>query len=167
MATINPANTAAKPEGARKRIPMSVPTLRLEVPAIPGFHLHWFLESRVPRAIQGGYQMVHTDEVPVTQRGVGTSTDVSGNISLGTNVMQIGGTGQDGKPEHLVLMKIREEWWQEDKKALDDSNAKRLGGIFRGEDILGSERDLTEDRGTRYIDRSRTKALFNRPPRKQ
>jgi hypothetical protein len=160
------ANASAKPKGDRVRIPMSAPTRRLEVPDISGYHTHWFLESRVPRAIQGGYEFVNDMEVPVAQRGIGTSTDISGNVDMGTQVRQIAGIGENGKPEHLILMKIREEWWLEDKAAIDNRTAQTMAAIFQNESILGSDRDSVEDRGRRYIDKSRTKALFMRPARK-
>jgi hypothetical protein len=165
----NPATSLAQlaEPAARKRIPMSVPTRRLEVPEIEGWHLHWFLESRVPRALQAGYVFVDFDEVPVNQRGIANDSTVSGNIDLGSRVRQIGGLGEDGRPEHLVLMKLKEEWWQEDRAAIDEKNARMMSSIFRDEQILGAERDDLEDQGTRYIDKSRTKALFSRPARKQ
>jgi hypothetical protein len=169
MATpTNPAN-AAKPVLERKRVPMSVPTRRLEVPEIPGFHLHWFLEGRIPRALAAGYELVKFDEVPINQRGVGTDTMISGNSDMGSNVSVIAGMGENGKPENLVLMKLREEWWQEDRKIIDERNASIFTTIFKGERILGEEHDERADQGTRYIDADRTRgpvSLFQRPPRK-
>jgi hypothetical protein len=165
----NPATSLAQlaDPAARKRIPMSVPTRRLEVPEIQGWHLHWFLESRIPRALQAGYQFVDYDEVPVNQRGIANDSTVSGNTDLGSRIRQIGGRDESGQPEHLVLMKLKEEWWQEDRKVIDEKNARMMSSIFKDEQILGAEKDIPDDQGTRYVDRSRTKALFNRPPRKQ
>jgi hypothetical protein len=167
MDKTNPTISLVKDTAAKKRISMSTPTRRLEVPEIAGWHLHWFLENRVPRALQAGYIFVEFDELPVNQRGIANDTTVSGNMDLGSRVRQIGGRDESGEPEHLVLMKLKEEWWLEDRAAIDEKNARMMSSIFRDEQILGAEKDILDDQGTRYVDRSRTKALFNRPPRKQ
>ena len=162
----NPANQTAaeiaKEAAPRKRVPLSIPQRRLEAPEIPGFHLHWFLESNVPRALQGGYEFVSSEDVPLHQRGVGTDTTVSGNADLGSRVRILGGIGAEGKAEYLVLMKIREEWWDEDQKVLGNRNASVMSAIFKNEEIPGSEKVRPEDQGTRYV----KTALFNRPTRK-
>jgi len=142
---------------SRKRIPLSTPQLRLEVPDVPGFHLHWFVDKNVPRAIQGGYEFVNADEVAINAVNVGTSSNMSGNADLGNHVKVIAGTGEDGKSEHLNLMKIREEWWKEDQKVLESRNTSIIQAIFRDEQVLGSG-----DKSQQYV----KKALFNRPARK-
>jgi len=160
---------AAKPL-PRKRIPMSVPTRRLEVPDISGFHTHWALEHNVARMLEAGYEIVKRGEVPINQRGVASNINVSGNTDLGDNISVIGGMGESGKPELHILMKIRNEWWEEDRKVIDGRNASIFEQIFRGQKILGVETDAPGDKGTRYIDPSRTtspKALFQRPPKKE
>ena len=161
----SPAPKQKTPE--RKRIPMSVALRKLEVPELPGYHLHWFLESRVPRAIQGGYTLVQDGEVPINQRSVGTDSLISGNGDLGGGVKIVGGTAEGGGAEYLVLMKIPQEWFDEDQAALRNRHNDTIGSIFKGEEILGSEKDAEEDEGTRYVNRERTKkALFSRTPRK-
>jgi len=152
----------AKEPGARKRISLSIPQRRLEAPEIPGYHLHWFLESNVPRATQGGYEFVDSQDVPIHQRGVGTDTTISGNADLGSRIRILGGIGAEGKAEYLVLMKIKEEWWREDQKVLESRNASVMSAIFQNEEIPGSEKVRPEDQGTRYV----KTALFNRPTRK-
>src|SRR5450631_3311015 len=89
--------------GARKRIPMSTPQQRMQVADLPGYHLHWFLESRVPRALQAGYEFVEDSEVNVNQKGAANKGDVSGNTDLGTQVRVIAGIGENGNPESHVL----------------------------------------------------------------
>jgi hypothetical protein len=157
----NVANRAVEAKGQRRRIPMSVPRRRLETPEIPGYHLHWFKESNIPQALDAWYEFVDSREVPVNQRNVGNSSDMTGNQDLGSGIRINAGIGADGKNEQLVLMKLKEELWLEDRAAIDKANAERLGQVFRGEKILGAEPD-NEDSGTRYVDRERTKALFNR-----
>lgn len=149
---------------ARKRIPMSVARRKLEVPEIPGYHCHWFLESNVPAAIQGWYEFVKSDEVSLNPSNVATDSSISGNADLGTNICVLGNktSGANGGPEMLYLMKIKLEYYNEDQKADDARDEAILSGIFRGEKIQGSERDSSEDRGTRYV----KTAVLNRPARK-
>lgn len=163
---INPANKPpadlAKEAPARKRIPMSVPRRKMEAPDIPGFHLHWFLESNIPAALQGGYEFVDMNEVPLNQHGVGTSTQISGNSDLGSRVKIVAGIGAAGEPEYQVLMKIKEEWWQEDQRSIEARNAATLSAIFKEEQIMGSDKAPAEDRKLSYV----KTALFHRPTRK-
>ena len=157
------ANPTAKPDvRERKRIPMSVPRRKLEVPEKPGFRRHWFLERNVPSAIQGGYDPVQSNDVSLNQHGLGTKSSISGNADLGSGVKVVGGTGEGGNAEYLVLMEIREEWWKEDHKAIEARNAAIMETIFNKERIAGSENLLPEDRSTRYV----KTALFQRPTRK-
>ncbi len=159
----NPANATVEPKGNRAmRIPMSVPMRKLEVPEIPGYHSHWIKESNIPRALQAWYEFVEFDEVPINQRGVGTDTEITGNTDLGSRVSIQAGVGADGRAERLVLMKLREDLWLEDRAKIDGRHAAMMGQIFRGEKIIGTERDNAEDQGSRYVDPDRTRALFNR-----
>lgn len=156
----NPANATDKVDTtARKRIPMSIPQRKLEVPDVPGYHLHWFLERNVPRAVQGGYEMVQASEVALNPGHVGSSSAVSGNSDMGSNVSILGGTTEEGKPERLVLMKIREEWWREDQKLIEERNASVMSAIFRDEKALGQEGERADDRQKTYVG----KALLQRP----
>jgi hypothetical protein len=178
----NPANKTTEAEGARRRIPMSVPMRRLQVPAIPGFHSHWFNEDQIPRAIQGGYEFVEYNEVPVNQRTIGSSSDISGNQDLGSRVRIVSGLGSDNKPMPLILMKIKMEWYLEDRALIARRNAKQIQGIFRGEVIPGAEQASAEDQDLMYVQTDRTSIggqagsgfvprdktpLLNRTPRKK
>lgn len=131
---LNPANTegqASSVQPQRRRIPLSVPRRKLEVDPIPGFVLYWFLEANTYAAIDAGYDFVGKDEVRLNQHGLASSSDGSGNTDLGSRVSVIGNPrGEDGRPERLVLMKIREDWWLEDRKILDDRNAQVIESIF-------------------------------------
>ena len=158
---INPAN-AATPRPERKRIPMSVPQRKLEVADIPGYHLHWFRDDNVQRALAAGYEFVDSKEVQLNQTAVGSSKDISGNADMGSNVKVISGTAADGGVEHLTLMKIRQEWFDEDRKELEARNAAVMSAIFRDEQIPGSENVSREDQNQRYV----KQALFQRPVRK-
>ena len=162
----NPANKDIEPKGNRRaRVPMSVPMRRLEVPELPGYHQHFIKESNVPRALAAYYEFVDQDEHPgfmLNQRNPGISMDLSGSTDLGNRISFVAGIGGDGKPERLFLMKLKEEYWLEDRAKIDARHAGMLGGIFRGETILGSEKDKDRDKDMRYVDMERTKALFAR-----
>ena len=159
---VNPANKPGVEPGARKRIPMSIPRRKLEVQEIEGYHLHWFLDANVPLAIQGGYEVVDSKEVPLSQFNVGTDSSLSGNASLGSNVRVVAGTAENGHPHFLNLMKIKLEWWQEDQKAIENRNASVLSAIFQDEAIPGSSQPTPGDTSQRYV----KTALLNRPVRK-
>lgn len=140
-AAFNPANAdgVAAQQPARRRIPLSVPRRRLEASPIPGFVLYWFKESNIEIAIQAGYDFVDNREVILNQSVESSSGDLSGNTDLGSRVSVIGGTSERGGPERLVLMKIREEWWVEDRKLLDAENAQVIQAVFGGQ-IFGADR---------------------------
>jgi hypothetical protein len=158
----NPANPTAPAKAERKRIPMSIPQRKLEVPELPGYRLYWFLDINVPRALQGGYEHVKDDEIQLNQFSPATDRAISGNADLGTNIRIYGGVDGRGQAEYLNLMKIKEEWFREDQKVLEQRNAQIMSAIFQNEEILGSERDSREDKSLRYV----KTALFNRPTRK-
>ena len=134
------ANPAATPV-ERKRIPMSVPTQRLAVPEMPGFHLYWFLGKNCPRAIQAGYDFVQADEVMLTESGVGSDRE---SADLGTRVSTMAGADMfdaAGQPERLYLMKIRKEWWDEDQKSREAKSDEFLAALKIGTAGQGAGQD--------------------------
>lgn len=159
----NPANdavAAAKP--TRRRIPLSVPRRKLEIPegTCPGFVLYWFLHPNVLSAIQAGYEHVLDHEIHINQINPANNADSSGNTDLGTHVSILGNkAGEDGQPERLVLMKIREDWWREDRKILDDRNASIIQAIFptvgQAAGIAGAQEMSAEDRNLAYVKTSK------------
>jgi hypothetical protein len=159
-----PANPANKPDTntdatKRRRIPMSVPQRRLETPEIPGYHLYWFVDRNVERALQAGYEMVKKQELSLNQHGVATDKSISGSADLGSNIKLVAGTSETGGAEYLNLMKIPLAWWQEDQKVLEERNAQVLSAVFKDEQVGGSR--SAADQGTSYV----KKALFQRPKR--
>ena len=143
----------------RKRIPMSVPVQRLEVDPIPGYHLHWFINSpeRIARALDGGYEFVEERETQVNSVSLGGESAQSGNTDLGSRVTIVSGQeiGKDGQPTRLVLMKIKQEWHEEDLK-LAEQGPKRVAEALRG-GTIGHENDKSGDTAQRYVDKSRTR----------
>lgn len=154
---LNPGTNALS-TAERKRIPMSVPVQKLEAPEIPGYHLHWFTGSaeRLQRAIDGGYEFVDNREIKINSVSLGGDSAESGNTDMGSRVSIVSGTeiGKDGQPMRLVLMKIKQEWYEEDQKLMEERNelvAKSLrGGLF------GAEKDAPGDTRHRYVDAART-----------
>lgn len=160
----NPTGTDS-PETAtrRKRIPMSVAKRKMEVEALPGFHLHWFSESNVPQAIDAGYEFVSKDEISLNQLGVGAMHNMSGNTDLGSRISIIGSLeGPSKGPERAYLMKLKEEYRKEDLEAMAKVAAAPLEAIFRDEMIAGPEGKVNERGELVYV----KTALLNRPTRK-
>lgn len=164
----NPANEGTAPTKAqRRRIPMSVPTRKLEVPDLPGYHLHWILESNIPRALAAFYDFVDRNEVPLHNHDIAGDSLQDGNRDLGSRVSIPAGVNAQGHPETLVLMKLEEHYWREDQQEISRSNAARLGAIFRGEQIITQDGERADDKSLRYVDKERTRAaLFQRPSKK-
>lgn len=170
LATFNPANQggATTERAQRKRIPLSVPRRKLECTPIPGFVLYWFKDSNVPAAIQGGYDFVENNEVVLNQSNPANPSDSSGNTDLGSRVTVIGDRiGERGVPERLVLMKIREDWWREDRALLDNENAAIIESVFGQNTILGAERGDHSQSYVRTAIASGRGALLNRGLKKQ
>ena len=149
---------AGRGAAERKRIPMSVPVQKLEVPDMPGYHLHWFLghADRIDRALEGGYEHVGEREVRMTASSLGGDTTASGNTDMGSRVSVISGSeiGRDGQPIRLVLMKIKQEWYEEDQKILEGRN-EHVASALRG-GLIGTEKDGPNDTMHRYVDKART-----------
>ena len=160
----NPANETGVDRATRTRIPMSVPQLKLEVPPIPGFHLHWMRGSpeRIAQAQRAGYEFVLDEEVQLNNNVLGSPVEESGNTDLGSRVSMIAGGGAstaDGQPMRLFLMKIPEEWYLEDQKLMEDKSANLAQTLSQGM-IGANDRGTGETAGDisqRYVDRSRTK----------
>ena len=158
MKELNPANKDANTASERKRIPMGVPVQKLEAPDMPGYHLHWFngTADRLQRALDGGYVFVDEREMKINPVGLGSDTTRSGNTDMGSRVSVVAGSdiGHDGQPVRLVLMKIRQEWYEEDAKIVEQRN-DRVATALRG-GVIGAEKDGPGDTRNRYVDKART-----------
>ena len=108
---------------------------KLSVPyLIPGYHLHWVndIPGRIAEAEENDYEFVTYEEVKMSAR-VATA---SGG-TLGSNVSRLVGKQEDGiTPLFAYLMKIRQEWYDEDQKLnqqkVDDVDAAIRGGNVEG-----------------------------------
>lgn len=161
----SPATRAVATASERKRIPMSVPVQKLEAPDIPGYHLHWFngTPERIQRALDGGYEFVEEREAKPNNVSLGGVSTASGNTDMGSRVSVVSGEqlGKDGQPIRLVLMKIKQEWYEEDQKLVEAKN-EQVASSFRG-GLIGAEQDRAGDSQHRYVDKNRTKIpdMFN------
>lgn len=134
MAAANPANA---PERApRQRIPMALPTLKLNVPEIPGYVCYWFrgTSQRITQAINAGYTFVERGEVELNHPGLADSYDKDGNSDMGTRVSVPSGGDADVESSggRLYLMKIKKELWNEDQQLIEDRHEK-LAAQLRGD----------------------------------
>lgn len=150
--------TRDTPAAERKRIPMSVPVRKLEVPEIPGFHLHWFVSTpqRLQRALDGGYTFVDEREMKLLNTSIGGVSTHSGNQDLGSQVSVVSGTNEEGQTERMILMKIPQAWYEEDQKLVEARNQSVADSLNSGTTGQAGAADKHEA-GFRYIDKSRTK----------
>lgn len=156
---VNPANAPEKSLPSRERIPMALPQTKLAVPEIPGYHLHWMRgdAQRIAQALKAGYEFVEEGEVEVVNSGLADDARKNGNSDMGTRISALAGAdaGQDGQPQRLYLMKLREEWWQADQQALEDRNEQIAKAIRGGRDV-GQNPDGGE---LRYIPEGHQKGM--------
>lgn len=83
---------------------------------IPGYHLHILNDTpgRIDTALDGGYEFVSPEEVGgISDRVTALNTELSNN-----RVRYLVGTGEGGAPMYAYLMKIRQEWYDEDQEGL-------------------------------------------------
>jgi|CryBogDrversion2_7_1035282.scaffolds.fasta_scaffold12597_3 hypothetical protein len=165
----NPANSFEKSAVDKKRIPMSTAQLKLSVPEIPGYHLHWMMgtPSRIAQAMKGGYTFVESDEVDVVNTGLADDASKNGNTDMGSRVSLVAGsdTGEDGKEQRLYLMKIPLEYWEEDQQALESKN-EQIASTLRGGGDVGGNPNGSDNR---YVPEANRKAVANMftPKRRQ
>lgn len=117
---------------------------------IPGFHLHIFNDEpgRIQTALEGGWEFVHPDEVG----GVGERV-TSVNTDLGDKVRFLVGTGDNGDGAYAYLLKIKQEWYDEDQAALQERNDLVDSAIRNGtnaKDGTSSDGFYTPREGIKY-----------------
>lgn len=147
------SNPATQPETApRRRIPMALPTLKLEIPEIPGHKCHWFRGTgqRLQQAQNAGYQFVARNEVQVNDRGLASDYLGDGNSDLGSRVsVPAGGEDAEGTQGlRLYLMKIKTELWDEDQIAVDERH-EQIAAQLRGDRGFSENGQDTSNRYTR------------------
>jgi len=171
MKQANPAN-AGRTVAERKRIPMTAPLRKLEVDALPGYHLQWIRgdAGRIAQAQRAGFEFVQESEVTLNSVGLGNSSDSSGNTDMGGRVSVTEGSdvSADGQPVRLYLMKQLMEHYLEDQainQARTDSVAQALTASYSRGNVGGAAPGETQaDAQQRYVDPKRSKIpdLFRR-----
>lgn len=100
---------------------------------IPGYHLHWLNDEggRITQAQDNGYEFVTATEVG----GVVNSNVTDRNTDLGEKVRVLVGRTEQGNPLYAYLMKIEQEWYDEDQRSISARNDKTDDAI-RGGKVL-------------------------------
>jgi hypothetical protein len=172
MAKENPTVSLGRSGAERKRIPLSVPQRKLEVPAIPGYWLRWFRGTpmRLAQADRAGYSFVHEDEVQLNNLSLGGDATKAGNSDMGSRVSVIEGSEVDGSGQavRMYLMKQKMEDHLEDRaieQERNDSVADALVGQYKTGTVgAGAQGEQADDVAARYVDskRARVPDLFRR-----
>ena len=117
---------------------------------IPGYHMHIFNDEpgRIQTAIDGGWEFVTPDEVGGVKDSV-----TSGNTDLGDKVRFLVGTSEKGDGLYAYLLKIKQEWYDEDQAEIQKRN-DRVDDAIRGgvnvKDGTSSEGFYTPKGGISY-----------------
>ena len=145
MAKNSPANEVGTLEGsfAFKRIPMTTPTRKLEVPEIHGYKMYWFRgePGRLQRALRAGYEFVNPDEINIFNHDLAGDLDLPGQTDMGDRVSVAAqdGAGDDGQFLRLYLMKIKLEWWDADRAQYETEKIDPLVAALQGGTIGAGE----------------------------
>lgn len=152
-----PSTPASRPERrvtAENRVPMSLPSLKLAVPDMPGYYLYWHLGKNIHwgmgGALRAGYTYVDDDEIDIEQKGLANAAGESGSTDMGTRIsVAAGGTVSDENPEpaRLYLMKLPIEWHQADMEERGKVNESVAASLRAG--TIGAEQD--QDKLKRYM----------------
>jgi len=96
---------------------------------IDGYHLHIFTDngSRIQEALDNGYEFVRPDEIGGVSENV-----VSRNGDLGDRIRYLVNPRAEGTEQYGYLMKQRQEWYEEDQRALQTRNNQIDSAIKRG-----------------------------------
>ena len=96
---------------------------------IEGYHLHVFTDvgGRIQEALDNGYEFV----APIEVGGVSENV-VSRNGDLGERIRYLVNPRAEGSEQYGYLMKIRQEWYEEDQAELQAKNNTIDSSIRRG-----------------------------------
>ena len=97
---------------------------------IPGYHLHIINDdrNRLQDATSNGYEFVSPKEIEGVSENV-----VSRNGELGSDrVRFLVGSQENGQPMYAYLMKLRQEWYDEDQAELQKKNDMIDNAVRKG-----------------------------------
>lgn len=109
-----------RPQRAR-RVPFGVPKTKLGVTlVIPGYYLYWCNDTgnQIAEAQAGGFDFVSPKEI--------------GEVREDSQVKRLVGNKKDGSPLYAYLLKIKQEWHEEDKAQLAEVDNQFERAIRRG-----------------------------------
>lgn len=101
---------------------------------IEGYHMHIFndIAGRIEEALSAGYEFVSPTEIGGTSVNV-----VSRNTDLGDKVRFQVGKDDNGGPLYAYLLKIRQEWFDEDQGITQERNDLVDEAIRSGKNTKG------------------------------
>lgn len=101
---------------------------------IKGYHLCWMNDTpgNIMAAQEGGYEFVSDKDIRMANNNV-----VSRNNSEGTQIKVLVGTNEDNSPMFAYLMKIRNEYYEEDQADIQSYNDK-VDAQIKGGNIDGA-----------------------------
>lgn len=102
------------------RVPLGTRRSKLQVPGIKGYKLRWIndVDGRCESAVEGGYVFVEKSEVP---EKIGQGALHQDNTDINSRVSKVVSRGNK-KPVRAFLMKIKNEWYEEDQRAKEEVN---------------------------------------------
>lgn len=123
----------------KQRVPGEVMRRKLSYPTEEGYVMRWRndKDDRIQSLLDRGWEHVQkTDGVTPGDPDVSNET----GQDLGTVVSKVVGAEDDGRPIKSYLLKIKKEWYEEDRKEKDeylDALEKQImdGGSVGGKDV--------------------------------
>lgn len=114
---------------------------------IQGYHLYFFNDEpgRIQAALDAGWEFVSPEEVGYTSSNV-----TNRNVDLGGRVSVVGSKNDMGQPVQQVLLKIKQEWWEEDQAEIQQRNDKTDASIRRGKGGQGVDTTGFYNAGIKY-----------------
>ena len=114
---------------------------------ITGYHLYFFNDEpgRIAAALDAGWEYVSPSEV-----GYQSSNVTSTNKDLGDRVSVHGSKDDLGQPVRQILLKIKQDWWEEDQAEIQARNDKTDTSIRRGQGGTGVDTTGFYNAGIKY-----------------
>jgi hypothetical protein len=112
-----------------RRSSFGAPKLSMAVTVeVPGYHLCWMNDDgkMIDQALDSGYEFVVKHETEI-ENGVSPS-----NVDMNDKIKMKVGTFDNGAPIYGYLMKIKNEWFEEDQEAILLENRKIEDAIAGG-----------------------------------
>jgi hypothetical protein len=141
-ATVRTAAQREARQMPRQRIPAGLPRPKLTATPMLGWHLHWMNDDgqRLIEAQQGGYEFVSEEETKLDQ-----VAPTPANSDLGTRVRKVVGKQENGEPMYAYLMKIPQNFYDEDQLALQ-AQVDRIDATIRTGKLVNVEKAYAPDK---------------------